>query len=785
MAITQVSNSLVKQDLTISGGTVDNTVIGSGTPAAGTFTTITGTLASTVTGTTATASDNSTKIATTAYVTTALANLVDSAPGTLNTLNELAAALGDDANFSTTVTSSIAAKAPLAGATFTGDSAITKESPAFTLTDSSSSRTLLHFVDDNNSVIRASGPLLLQSGGAVSAITLDTSQNATFAGATTINGGNPALVLSNSGDAKINFVRSSNTINYAMSSAASGGHGFYDNSASAYDLYMKAGNVGIGGTTTPAYTLTVEKSVTGDWLSRFYNTGTAEGDMGVLLRTGSEHDGTSILSLYSGSSYKFKFQADGKLGIGTTTVHADLHLGAASPHIDIGPSSGNRGKVGFDSNNVYIGSSSGTGEIHFKNNIGSTDAPHSSGDTKMVITDSAVGIGTSSVTSNLGWNRFLLVDGGSSNAVIVGGTDGQQANIGAVDSLYIDVYGHSTATNNNIVFRTQDANSVSSGIERMRIDSNGDMSMANEGEIFFNANSSSQETRLGWKYTGSLQSWIERDHSAGALVFGNQGSERMRIDSSGNVSLSSGTLTISKTIAGSNDQEMLTIRRVGGSSSDGARQASIAFFDGANNTYTGKISGYRPAPSGNYDGGLRFYVNPHSTNSNATFAELNNTPAMYLNPDRSMTTFGSITVPSGSGIFLGGTASANQLDDFEEGTWTPSFTAGGHTITQINFARYTKVKNFVQCICYVSIGGTGNGANLTLAGLPFAVTTNAFGVGTADIEYVPVGTYIRAQSGTSQAIFLTQAGSSAQRTVVIGTQINVGYAILNFSYYTS
>ena len=128
MAITQVSNSLVKQDLTISGGTVDNTVIGSGTPAAGTFTTVAGTLASTVTGTTQAASDNSTKIATTAYVTTALANLVDSAPGTLNTLNELAAALGDDANFSTTVTNSIATKLPLAGGTLTGALVGTKAS---------------------------------------------------------------------------------------------------------------------------------------------------------------------------------------------------------------------------------------------------------------------------------------------------------------------------------------------------------------------------------------------------------------------------------------------------------------------------------------------------------------------------------------------------------------------------------------------------------------------------------------------------------------------------------
>jgi hypothetical protein len=59
--------------------------------------------------------------ATQSYVTTQINNLVASAPGSLNTLNELAAALGDDANFSTTVTNSIAAKLPLAGGTMTGN----------------------------------------------------------------------------------------------------------------------------------------------------------------------------------------------------------------------------------------------------------------------------------------------------------------------------------------------------------------------------------------------------------------------------------------------------------------------------------------------------------------------------------------------------------------------------------------------------------------------------------------------------------------------------------------
>jgi len=67
------------------------------------------------------ASNNSTRIATTAYADTAVSNLVDSAPAALDTLNELAAALGDDASFSTTVTNSIAAKLPLAGGTMTGN----------------------------------------------------------------------------------------------------------------------------------------------------------------------------------------------------------------------------------------------------------------------------------------------------------------------------------------------------------------------------------------------------------------------------------------------------------------------------------------------------------------------------------------------------------------------------------------------------------------------------------------------------------------------------------------
>ncbi|WP_416455185.1 phage tail protein, partial [Salmonella enterica] len=55
---------------------------------------------------------NSTQIASTAFVMAAIAALVDSSPDALNTLNELAAALGNDPNFATTMTNALAGKQP-------------------------------------------------------------------------------------------------------------------------------------------------------------------------------------------------------------------------------------------------------------------------------------------------------------------------------------------------------------------------------------------------------------------------------------------------------------------------------------------------------------------------------------------------------------------------------------------------------------------------------------------------------------------------------------------------
>ena len=96
------------------------------------------------------AGNDSTRIATTAFVSTAVSNLVDAAPGALDTLNELAAAIGDDANFSTTITNSIATKLPLAGGTLTGNLILNQG-----LFAQFGSKMRINQVTDGNSVISA------------------------------------------------------------------------------------------------------------------------------------------------------------------------------------------------------------------------------------------------------------------------------------------------------------------------------------------------------------------------------------------------------------------------------------------------------------------------------------------------------------------------------------------------------------------------------------------------------------------------------------------------------
>ena len=107
-------NFIVKNGLTVGGAEIVNS---SGALTQSLITTV----PSGAAATTQSVGNSSTSLATTAYVRGEIDALIDSAPGTLNTLDELAAAINDDAAFNTTLTNAVALKAPLASPTFTGN----------------------------------------------------------------------------------------------------------------------------------------------------------------------------------------------------------------------------------------------------------------------------------------------------------------------------------------------------------------------------------------------------------------------------------------------------------------------------------------------------------------------------------------------------------------------------------------------------------------------------------------------------------------------------------------
>jgi hypothetical protein len=91
----------------------------------------------------------------------------------------------------------------------------------------------------------------------------------------------------------------------------------------------------------------------------------------------------------------------------------------------------------------------------------------------------------------------------------------------------------------------------------------------------------------------------------------------------------------------------------------------------------------------------------------------------------------SIRFQAGGGIsFNGDTAAANALDDYEEGTWTPTFfgssgTIGAYAATTTGL--YTKIGRKVTCTGVIRLSNIGSWAgNAMISGLPFAPTTSEF-----------------------------------------------------------
>ena len=112
------------------------------------------------------------------------------------------------------------------------------------------------------------------------------------------------------------------------------------------------------------------------------------------------------------------------------------------------------------------------------------------------------------------------------------------------------------------------------------------------------------------------------------------------------------------------------------------------------------------------------------------------------------------------GVYLGGVGASNQLDDYEEGTWTPAVRGAGTagTYTYTGFASYTKVgRSVTVCASLSAITESSAGTGyLTITGLPFAKKANSMSTGAVDFRELELGS-----SNTGCVVeFITSASTS-------------------------
>ena len=144
------------------------------------------------------------------------------------------------------------------------------------------------------------------------------------------------------------------------------------------------------------------------------------------------------------------------------------------------------------------------------------------------------------------------------------------------------------------------------------------------------------------------------------------------------------------------------------------------------------------------------------------------------------------------GAYLGGTGSANKLDDYEEGTFTPFIygtTAGTGTYT-LQSGKYTKVGNLVHVQITIGYSAHTGSGNIQIGGLPFAAVSTIAGQSGLSIHYnnglahtagTTVGIYI-AQSSTI-GVFTESNASGALAGVAFDTAVHE--LILSGTYHTA
>ena len=149
-----------------------------------------------------------------------------------------------------------------------------------------------------------------------------------------------------------------------------------------------------------------------------------------------------------------------------------------------------------------------------------------------------------------------------------------------------------------------------------------------------------------------------------------------------------------------------------------------------------QVGGSTFTSGGYYTIGLGYtnstYTEPPAEISNISQSDSGGTKGAIVFGTRDVTTNTAVTerlrILSGGGLtFNGDTATANALDDYEEGTWTPTDATGSGVTWTTHSARYTKIGRIVNVQLYISgISSSAASATAKISGLPYNVVNHGW-----------------------------------------------------------
>lgn len=140
-----------------------------------------------------------------------------------------------------------------------------------------------------------------------------------------------------------------------------------------------------------------------------------------------------------------------------------------------------------------------------------------------------------------------------------------------------------------------------------------------------------------------------------------------------------------------------------------------------------------------------------------------------------------------AGMGFGGTGSANQLDDYEEGTWTPTFGAVAAPTYSSQQGKYTKIGNTVHCTVSIDVStglDTTDTSGVNITNLPFTASEEASNAALGrNIDLLgSKATSVTNFRQTSTSVFPYQGHDSA----ILYNQINSSGSLeIAFTYRTS